>query len=174
MGQHSADAVYLAPEKFHLALAKVNFVGTSSVVLRRASLSSKDRFNEELKNSDDRLFWLLFSLNHGAVFVNKILHSYRILDTGISKRSFLKRGPSKIKALTIAMRETNNKAAKSAIRAQISRDYASMAYAYKLEKNYKSCLKASSLSLKFKLTFWPLKLFCTSIVAMILGIFIKT
>src|SRR5690606_9499381 len=81
------------------ALVRVNFIGTSSVALRRSALGPEDIFNESMKNSEDRLFWTRFVKTHKALFLNRVLHQYRILDTGISRQSFAKRAPAKIRGL---------------------------------------------------------------------------
>lgn len=96
----SARGIYTIPaEKVFNGILKVNFVGTSSVVLRKSALQSSDRFDESLKNSDDRVFWTHFSLNNSAVFVNEVLHQYRIRESAISRQNFDKRAPSKIAGL---------------------------------------------------------------------------
>lgn len=129
------DSHFISASVIHPALVKVNFIGTSSVVLRRSALMEADKFNESLKNSDDRLFWLRFSKSHNFIFTNRIFHQYRILKTGISNQSFTRRGPSKIKALEIARNEEINQELRERLSKQIAYDYASLAYAYRLLKD---------------------------------------
>lgn len=146
-------------EAIHAALVKVNFIGTSSVVLRRSALTDADKFNEALKNSDDRLFWMLFSKKHNFIFSNKILHQYRILKTGISNQSFTKRGPGKIKALEIARKEESNPQLKAFLSKQIANDYASLAYAYRLSNDSSNQRLNALKSLKNRFNLKALKLF---------------
>lgn len=96
----SAKGTYLLPaQKVFNGILKVNFIGTSSVVLRRTALLASDKFDERLKNSDDRVFWTHFSLKNDSVFINEVLHQYRIRESAISKQNFDKRAPSKIAGL---------------------------------------------------------------------------
>lgn len=121
---------FIESQKIYPALVKVNFIGTSSVVLRKSSLSALDVFNESLKNSDDRLFWILFTKHHDAIYLHSILHQYRIQSNSISNQGFIRRGPSKIEALKIVFNLCQNKNLKRELISQISNDYATLAYAY--------------------------------------------
>lgn len=151
------EIAFIDSKNLYPALVKVNFIGTSSVGLRKSALSAADKFNEDLKNSDDRLFWLLFSQTHHGVFINKILHSYRILNDGVSKRSFIERGPSKIQALKLAMNACEDKKLIPLFKKQIANDYAWLAYAYRKENLFINAKKAAFSSLKIKLNFLAVK-----------------
>jgi glycosyltransferase involved in cell wall biosynthesis len=154
----------LNSEVFYQALLRMNFIGTSSVVLRRSALGSSDIFNEELRNSDDRLFWTLFSKHHNALYLNSILHQYRILESGISNRSFTLRGPSKIKALEILLEDCNTARNKQIIRAQLSSDYATLAYEYKQKKDVSNQIKFSIQALKLGVNIFGIKLLLSGIL----------
>jgi len=160
----SLDCCYLPAEKINPAVIKVNFIGTSGVVLRRSALDISDRFDETLKNSDDRLFWMLFSLRHNFVFLNRVLHQYRILPGSISNQGFIRRGPSKIRALKTVMDRVNNQALKNELALQISRDYATLAYGFQQKGDYRSQRKNALHSLKYKLNYKAIKLLMLSLM----------
>lgn len=144
------------------ALIRVNFIGTSSVVLRKSALTGNDRFDESLKNSDDRLFWMLFSMDHNFVFLNEILHQYRILPGSISNQGFIRRGPSKIKALQTVMNRLNDKELKAILARQIASDYATLAYGYKQKGDAKAQRESALLSMKHSFNIKATKLFIHS------------
>ncbi|PUA27570.1 MAG: hypothetical protein B0W54_13475 [Cellvibrio sp. 79] len=160
----SVDYCYLPADKVNPALIKVNFVGTSGVVLRKNSLQISDRFDEALKNSDDRLFWMLFSLKHNFVFLNEVLHQYRILPGSISNQGFVRRGPSKIQALKTVMGRVNSLALKKELSLQISRDYATLAYGYQQKGDNKNQRENALLSLKYEFNLKAIKLLILSLL----------
>jgi teichuronic acid biosynthesis glycosyltransferase TuaG len=154
----------IAAEKFYEGVCTVNFVGTSSVVLRRSGLSEGNAFNESLKNSDDRLFWMQFSKNHNAIFIDVVLHQYRVQKGGISNQGFLRRGPSKIKALEIALLECENPAVENSLKQQIAKDYLGLAYACWLHKKYTEQSHYALKSLSIRASFIGVKLLLESLV----------
>lgn len=154
----SGGCVFIAAEQLYSSLIHLNFIGTSSVALRRASLSKLDRFNEELKNSDDRLFWINFSKSHSAIFVNNILHQYRIQPNGITSSGFLRRGPSKIKALKIIESECDDKILLKVIKRQLANDYLAMAYSYKATNNVQEIISNAYKSISYRMSFSNFKI----------------
>lgn len=72
-------------------LSAANFIGTSSVAIRRSALERIGGFDEQLKNGDDYNLWVRLSLEHSALFLDYPLHQYRIHETSISKSNPTKR-----------------------------------------------------------------------------------
>lgn len=149
---------FIENDVLYPSLVKVNFIGTSSVALRKAVLTPQDCFNETLKNSDDRLFWISFAKKHNGLFLNRALHSYRILNSGISKKDFIERAPSKIAALMIAREGCADKNLVDILNAQISQDYTSLAYSYWKVAEYKKQITAATQSLLFGINVKAVKL----------------
>lgn len=130
-------------------LLKVNFVGTSSVVLRKSSLKEANRFNESLKNSDDRLFWIEFSRCNNFLFLNAILHQYRVRSNSISSQGFDRRAPSKIAALKKILEFCEFDDDRKTIKQQIQNDYIGLAYCYRYKRQYKNSLHALMVGAKY-------------------------
>lgn len=144
------------------ALISINFIGTSSVVLRRSALNESNRFDEALKNSDDRLFWVNFAKTQPAIFINETLHQYRIQGNAISLRSFDRRAPSKICAM-LKMRELcETSAQRRSMDKQLHENYLAFANALRREKKPGS-LKALKNSLCFGVSYrW-----CRGLIALL-------
>jgi glycosyltransferase involved in cell wall biosynthesis len=163
VGGREVDYCFLAPNKVSPALIKINFIGTSGVAIRRKALEEQDRFNESLRNSDDRLFWMLFSMQHNFIFLNQILHQYRILPGSISNQGFIRRGPSKIQALKIVMARVKDKSLKTHLSKQIASDYASLAYGFKQKGDFKNQQKNAWYSLQYALNLKAIKLLIVAV-----------
>ena len=63
-----------------------NFVGTSSVVIPKAVFEDVGYFDDSLTNGDDRDMWYRIAKKYDFVFIDEILHQYRINEGGISAR----------------------------------------------------------------------------------------
>jgi glycosyltransferase involved in cell wall biosynthesis len=163
-----SESVFLNSTAIYEALLKVNFIGTSSVALRKNALKESDRFNEALKNSDDRLFWTLFTKTHNAVYLNAILHSYRVQKNSITGQDFARRAESKIKALQILLDNCDQPKFKKIICHQIASDYLTMAFEFKRKREYKLQTVFSLKSLKLKLSLKGIKLLVFGIIFFIL------
>src|SRR5690606_1310718 len=87
LGSRSSSFYVLNEFELVPAIIQVNFIGTSSVALRKRALSELDIFNEDLRNADDYLFWVTFLRIHKAIFLNSIDHQYRIQPNSISNRA---------------------------------------------------------------------------------------
>ncbi len=68
------------------ALLKANFVGTSSVAVPRWVFNKLGYFDDQLTNGDDFDLWLRISRSYDFLFIDKVLHQYRIQPNSISFR----------------------------------------------------------------------------------------
>lgn len=132
------------------ALLQVNYIGTSSVVLRRSALSSSDVFNEKLKNADDYLFWVTFILKHNAIYLHNVLHKYRVQFEGISNRDASRRAPSKIEVLSCLKAEYFNRGLKHIYQSKLANEYLGMAYSCKTRHLYQDQKEYACKSLGVK------------------------
>jgi len=155
-------AYFIKASKLFPAVVKSNFIGTSSVVLRSASLTEPDRFDESLKNADDRLFWLRFSSKHNGVFLNSILHDYRVVSSGITGQGMLKKGPNKISALEKAKAYCSEKKLIALLDKEISNNYLAMSRESKNKKDKKLQRLYAVKSIYHYPNYKALKLFISS------------
>lgn len=84
-------------------LIRANFIGTSSMVVRTGAIKNAGPFIEEMKNSDDNEMW--FRLARGGctfAFIDRVLHSYRIVPGGVTARGW-RRLPAVIQGLEIQL-----------------------------------------------------------------------
>ncbi len=132
------------------ALLQVNYIGTSSVVLRKSAISSVDVFNEKLKNADDYLFWVMFILKHNAIYLHKVLHKYRVQLDGISNRDTSKRAPSKIEVLSCLKEEYFHRGLKHIYQNKLANEYLGMAYSCKKRHLYRDQKEYAYKSLSVK------------------------
>lgn len=161
----NSEVNLLDPSTLFNAIIHTNFIGTSSVALRRSALGQEHRFDHRLKNSEDRLFWTRFLKKHKAIFINKVLHQYRILDTGISRQSFIKRGPAKIQGLKYIRELCDTAYQKKCVSQQIASDYAVLSAEYRRQGDYLKAIKAAMQSIKWGINVQALKAFTAAIVA---------
>jgi glycosyltransferase involved in cell wall biosynthesis len=147
---------------FYEPLLTANFIGTSSVVIRASALNKNNRFDEALTNADDYLFWVSFLKGKNAIFIKTPLHLYRILKTGISARSYLKRGPSRIAALTAIKDNNPEPQYTKIISKKIAKEYLSMSFAFKNQKDKKNQRTYAIASLKQNFNIGAIKLYVRS------------
>ncbi len=85
---HPPTALF-AGRDLHHALLHANFVGTSSVVVRREALIDAGGFDEELANGDDIEMWLkLARVDSVFAFLDLVGHRYRRTAGGVTARGW--------------------------------------------------------------------------------------
>lgn len=156
------NAYYLKSSELQAAVVKSNFIGTSSVVLRSSALTSSDRFDESLKNADDRLFWIQYAAKHDAIFLNTILHDYRIVSSGLTGQGMLKKGPHKISALEKAKDYCADQALIKLLYLEISQSYLAMSREEKNAKNKRMQRFYAKKSMAYKFNYKAFKLLVAS------------
>lgn len=75
--QRTGDAGRLPREPLFLGLLRANFIGTSSVAVRRDVLEQVGRFDTDLASSEDVDMWLRIVRDHDCGYVDIIGHAYR-------------------------------------------------------------------------------------------------
>lgn len=163
--QYPDDKAYFFKiDELLIAVVKTNFIGTSSVVLRRAALKNTDRFDEGLKNADDRLFWIQFISAHKGVLLNKVLHDYRVVKSGITSQGMLKKGPNKILALEKAKNYCADKYLIRQLDSEISNNYLAMSRESKNIRNFKMQYIYAKKSIRHKINYKAIKLLISSVI----------
>jgi glycosyltransferase involved in cell wall biosynthesis len=151
------DLSPLGPERLHLLphdcgysrLLRTNFVGTSSVVCRRAALAQAGLFDETMRNADDIDMWMRLAW-HGwdLLFLDEVYHCYRKTSTGVTSRGS-DRYPDMIKGMEKQLTMVRNSADRQCVRARLGRLWLEYAYGLRLGRNYTASRAAYVQSLKF-------------------------
>ena len=81
------------------ALLKANFIGTSSVAIPKKVLDDVGGFSETLTNADDVDMWLRVTRRFDILYLDQILHQYRIQPNSISFRGGKKNSFNRIHVL---------------------------------------------------------------------------
>lgn len=80
-------------------LVRHNFVGTSSVLIRRDIFDDVGYFDETLKNGDDGDMWFRILSRYDVVYLDKPYHHYRVREGSVLRRDPLKSVPYRIAVL---------------------------------------------------------------------------
>ena len=94
------EAVWLATgAELYPQLLSHNFIGTSSVLVRKSALSEAGGFDETIKNGDDRDMWYrLARAERLFAFLDVVGHSYRKREGNITSTAW-RRIPAQLKVL---------------------------------------------------------------------------
>ena len=149
----------ISPSTLFERLIKVNFIGTSSIALRSSLVKGNYTFDERMLNSDDRLMWITLAKKHPFVFINQKLHQYRIRENSISQLGFLRRAPSKILGLQQILELCDAAKQRAIVKKQLQRDFLTLAYAYRLKKEFRRAHSAVVSSLRYGVTFKSIQTF---------------
>lgn len=159
----SNDEYKLSSSDVYKALCLSNFVGTSSVLIPRKVFEDVGLFDETLSNCDDADMWYRIALKYDFLFIDNILHQYRINPSGISSRGG-KNALSRIAVHEKQLKIEQSKENLLAIKRSLARNYLSLARFY-IETN--CSLDARKLIIKaycIKPTISAVKLFLKTFV----------
>lgn len=134
--------VYIPSGPLFETLFKENFIGTSSIVVRRTVLNIVGDFDESLRNSDDRDMWFRLARIFGAAYIPKVLHQYRKREGSISSRSARVNAENRIKVLRKQLVSGVSRSSKKYLLAQIAGNHASVGYAERKLGNRTASAKA--------------------------------
>ena len=145
------------------ALCLTNFVGTSSVVVPKVVFNDIGYFDESLKNSDDVDMWFRIAKRYGFLFIEDILHQYRVNTDGISSRGNIN-AISRIKVLEKQLKFDLTKYNRKALHLKLAPNYLNLARHY-MDNNNNSKARLKILkSFSLKPTLAALKLFIKSLM----------
>jgi glycosyltransferase involved in cell wall biosynthesis len=151
------DLEFLGPGRLHLLphdcgysrLLRANFIGTSSVVCRRAALTQAGLFDETMRNADDIDMWMRLAW-HGwdLLFLDEVHHGYRKTSTGVTARGS-GRYPDMIKGMEKQLTMARSTADLQWVRARLGRLWLEYAHGLRLGGNHAASRAAYIQSLSF-------------------------
>ena len=130
------NCLSLEPQEAYEALLPGNFVGTSSVAVRRAALLEVGDFDTSLQNGDDYEMWLRLARHGGMLLVGDVLHTYRRRNASISRRTTLKLAPNRIKVLQRQLEHSLTPRQRNTVSSRIAENYSAMAWEAKDSGQY--------------------------------------
>jgi glycosyltransferase involved in cell wall biosynthesis len=151
------DVFYLKEDQVYTELLLANFIGTSSVMVKKKTLNQIGRFDESLKNSDDIDLWRRFAReNKKFAFLNKIGHCYRKRSSSISTKN-LKRFPSILNALEKQKRIVKYSKDLKILNQKIFENLISYGWHSRNNGLYKQAIKCYLKALSIKISYTGLK-----------------
>lgn len=128
------DVSILDPDRALRLLIHANFIGASSVTCRREALNRTGPFDESMKNADDIDMWMrMASQGRVFVFLDRVLHSYRINPGGVTSRG-ADRIPGMIYGLQKQLGVGHSRQVEAEIKAAIGRLYAGRAWSLRKQR----------------------------------------
>lgn len=112
-----------------------NFIGTSSVIVRRDVLEAAGPFDESLQSADDLDMWFRLARLGGIGFLDIAGHYYRLRNTGISRSSRKKVLFNRIQVLRKQLAAGTTRQQKRQIRHLMAEYWLGLGYHYKDEGN---------------------------------------
>ena len=164
--QEAGHAILSSGEAYDLLLLG-NFVGTSSVAIRKTAIEKVGMFDQKLRYSEDYDLWIRLALAGRYMIVNKVLHFYRNHDTGLSKSSDLFLAPYQI--IVLEKQFDNDLTARQVrmVRANIADNYRCMAWELKEDRNFKESCRHYVLALQYNVNLMTLRGLARSVVGVI-------
>ena len=109
-----------------------NFVGTSSVVVRKNLVTELGGFDETLSNGDDLDLWFRLVHHTGAVFLPRIGHAYRIHATSVVHGPPMRNAAARLKVLRRERTRWTDPSALRQLDRRIAENYGVIGYQQRL------------------------------------------
>ena len=148
--------VQLASDEAYDLLLRGNFVGTSSVAVRKSALAACGGFDEALSNGDDYDLWLRLVQRFGLLLYGKPMHSYRKVGQSISQRPATRLAPSRITVLERQLECELTPGQKDVVRRKISSNYSDMAWEAKRSGQFGGSASYYLSAMRYELSFHAL------------------
>ncbi len=87
----SENGFLVTGDELLAGLSRANFIGTSSVVLRKRILQSIGAFDESLTYGEDFDLWVRIASRYDGIFLDKPLHQYRVHGASLSVSNYRQR-----------------------------------------------------------------------------------
>jgi len=111
-----------------------NFIGTSSVVVRRDLVRALGGFDESLKNADDIDLWYRLAHGGAALYSPRVAYSYRVLVNSVARGPPLRTALTRIKVLRRERARWPDRAARQQLDRRIAENLGSIAYQQRLRR----------------------------------------
>jgi len=111
-----------------------NFIGTSSVVVRKDLVMTLGGFDETLANGDDLDLWFRLAHRCDAVYSPTIGHSYRILSKSVARGPPVRNAVSRIRVLRRERARWRDRAARRQLDRRIAENLAVIGYQQRLRR----------------------------------------
>lgn len=111
-----------------------NFIGTSSVVMRRDLVMELGGFDESLKNSDDVDLWYRLAHRGAALYCPCLAYSYRVLANSVARGPPLRTALTRIKVLRRERARWPDRQARRQLDRRIAENLAAIAYQHRLRR----------------------------------------
>ncbi|WP_150913228.1 glycosyltransferase family 2 protein [Marinobacter halotolerans] len=116
-------------------LLQKNFVGTSSVIIRKKAFERVGYFDQSLKNLDDRDMWLRVARHYDVIYRDEPTYIYRSVATSISKQGIERQGLERTSVGKKLISEGLSPIHRKLARQWIGRNYLEVGYCrFKLEQ----------------------------------------
>jgi len=112
-----------------------NFIGTSSVVLRRDLVIAVGGFDESLPNADDVDLWYRLAHRRAALYSQRLAYSYRVLTNSVARGPPLRTALSRIKVLRRERARWRDRKARRQLDRRIAENLASIGYQQRLRRD---------------------------------------
>jgi glycosyltransferase involved in cell wall biosynthesis len=112
-----------------------NFIGTSSVVLRRDLVVAVGGFDESLPNADDVDLWYRLAHRCGALYSSRLAYSYRVLANSVARGPPLRTALSRIKVLRRERARWHDPKARRQLDRRIAENLAGIGYQQRLRRD---------------------------------------
>jgi len=112
-----------------------NFIGTSSVVLRRDLVRAAGGFDESLPNADDVDLWYRLAHRCAALYSPRLAYSYRVLANSVARGPPLRTALSRIKVLRRERARWHDRRARRQLDRRIAENLASIGYQQRLHRD---------------------------------------
>ncbi|WP_165495779.1 glycosyltransferase family 2 protein [Marinobacter halodurans] len=109
-------------------LLQANFVGTSSVIARRACLVEVGSFDETLRNLDDRDMWIRLAFVGPILYRSRVFYKYRDSVGSISKQRELEQFYERVLVAKKVIRKTNSSKTKKVARQWLAKNLLKIGY----------------------------------------------
>lgn len=122
------DGAPLPREACYLALLRANFIGTSSVAVRRDVLERVGGFDESLASGEDIDLWLRIARDHDCAYVDIAGHGYRRHPASVMHQFQARHPLARIEVVRRHLPHVTDRGTRRVMRRRLADNHASLGY----------------------------------------------